>query len=394
MSLTLTILMWLAGCSWDRNEHDSHKQGGAHGEHDDHDDHAADVKLTPEAVTAARITVLPATEGTLDVGITIPARVTLDPRRESIVSAWISGQVDVIAVRPGDAVRRGQRLATVQSPELGEAVAAYRTAKAQDVAADARLERLKRLEADGVTSRAQLLQAEADHAEVAGALEAAEERLRVIGVSLDVGDPHAGEHFPSRVPVRSPIAGTVLTAHASAGQRVEPGQMLFQIGDLDEVWLLLDIYERDLSAVREGQAAKFTVEAWPKQTFEGTVAKVGDWIDPDARTIEVRVVVANADHKLKPNMFAQASLAVEDRAPDSGVVLPANAVVRLDSADAVFVEEEPGHFRVQPVVVAERTSAEVRLANGISVGQRIVTDGAFALKSELEKGELGEGHAH
>ena len=363
------------------------------------DDHGHDrvpgtIELTPEAVASARIAVSVATEGTLANGMSLPARIALDPRKEAMVSAWIAGQVDTISVRPGDQVERGQELARVQSPELGEAVAAFRTAKARDDAADARLERLRRLEADGVSSKAQVLESEADHAEAEGDLEAAEERLRILGVPMNIGSPHSGEHFPSRVPVRSPIAGTVLTADASVGERVDPGQALFHVGDLDEVWLVLDVYERDLAAVRAGQGVTFTVEAWPELTFAGDVAQVGDWIEPDARTVEVRVVVPNPEHKLKPNMFATAELTAVDKAPQTGLILPLDAVQRIDGTDTVFVETEPQHFTARPVAVAERTATQVRLSSGLEVGERVVTEGAFALKSELEKSELGAGHAH
>lgn len=382
--------IWMLGCSLPTGP--SAEDG--HDDHADHEEGPRVVELTPKAIASARIVVSAAEESTLTKGMSLPARITLDPRREAIVSAWIAGQVDTITVRPGESVKKGQRLAQVQSPDLGTAVAAFRTAQARDQAADARLERLKRLEADGVSSRAQVLEAEADHAEAEGALEAAEERLRILGIPLKFGDPHKGEHFPSRVPVRSPIAGTVLTATASVGERVEPGQPLFRVGALDEVWLLLDLYERDLAAVSKGQSVKFSVEAWPGETFEGEVAQVGDWIEPDARTVEVRVVVANPEHKLKPNMFATAQLSADTEVRERGIVLPADAVQQIDGADVVFVEGEVGHFEARSVVVAERTPNRVRLTSGLEPGERVVTEGAFALRSELEKGELGEGHAH
>ena len=386
---TLFFLL-LAGCFSAPGEH--------HDDHDDHDDHGEDhqemVELSPEAIKAARIEVQAVTAGVLSDGLSLPARVVLDPRKDAMVSAWIAGQVDSIAVRPGETVTRGQQLAQVQSPELGEAVAAFRTATARDDAADARMERLKRLEADGVSSRAQILEAEADHAEAEGDLEAAEERLRVLGIPLNVGNPHDGHHFPSRVPVRSPIAGKVLTADASVGERVEPGQTLFRVGNLDEVWLLLDVYERDLSRVRQGQTVRFSVEAWPEESFEGEVAQVGDWIEPEARTIEVRVMVANPEHKLKPNMFATAELTTNREIPEQGIVLSLDAVVRLKGAEVVFVEEDPGHFEARPVVTGKRTATQVLVTSGVELGERVVTEGAFVLKSELEKSELGEGHAH
>lgn len=104
--------------------------------------------------------------------------------------------------------------------------------------------------------------------------------------------------------------------------------------------------------------------------------------------------VANPDHKLKPNMFATARLAADAAVQERGIVVPAEAVQPVDGTEVVFVEGEPGHFAARPVVVAERTPTRVRLASGVEIGERIVTDGAFALRSELEKGELGEGHAH
>jgi cobalt-zinc-cadmium efflux system membrane fusion protein len=389
MIRTVLMVMTLVACGGRTPSPEPHDD---HGEHDDHDERV--VTLTDEAVASARLVVSTAESNTLGTEVALPARITLDPRKEAIVSAWIGGQVDTIAVRPGEDVRVGQELARVQSPDLGVAVAAFRTAKARDDAADARLERLRRLEADGVSSRAQVLEAEADHAEAEGALEAAEERLRIMGVPMDVGDPHAGEHFPSRVPVRSPIAGTVLEAHATVGQRVEPGEALFRVGNLDEVWLMLDVYERDLALVREGQTVRFSVPAYPQQPFVGEVSQVGDWIEPDARTVEVRVVVANPDHRLKPNMFATADLSVQTRSAAQGVVLPADAVQRVDGVDAVFIEQGPGRFVLRPVSVGARSSDRVQLAFGVTLGERVVIQGAFALKSELEKGELGEGHAH
>lgn len=387
MTRLVPILLLVAACGTATEpSHDEHADERAGGH--------AEVVLTPEAVAAARIVVATATEGALSPELTLPARVALDPRKEAVVSAWIGGQVDAIAVRTGDTVRAGQTLGTVQSPELGEAIAAYRAAKARDDAADARLERLKRLEADGVASRSQVLDAEADHAEAEGALEAAEERLRILGVDPSTGDPHAGEHYASHVPVKSPIAGKVLSAEASVGRRVEPGDTLFHVGDLAQVWLLLDVYERDLASVRVGQPVGFTAEAWPGETFEGRVDQVGDWVEPTSRTIEVRVVVDNPEGKLKPNMFASATLAVALADARRGVVVPADAVQAIDGRQVVFVEEVAGRYEARTVTVTERTSAQALVGSGLAAGERFVQEGAFALKSELEKGELGEGHAH
>ena len=364
-----------------------------HDEHDEEGEHEDVVELSPTAVQSARIVVTEASEAILNDRIELPARIILDPRKEAIVGAWVAGQVDAIDVRPGDDVKRGQSLGKVQTPELGVATAAYRTALARDSAADARLERLKSLEADGVSSRAQVLEADADHIETAGALEAAEERLRVLGIPLRDDAPHSG-HFPSRVPLRSPISGTVLSMDATVGQSVEPGSTLFHVADLDVVWLMLDVYERDLAALAKSQTVNFSVEAYPGEVFHGEVAQVGDWIEPEARTVEVRVEVDNADHRLKPNMYARAELSVGEGITPKGIVLPRDAVQTVEGRPSVFVETTPNRFVARTVVVAEKNAVSVRLSNGVAAGERVVTEGAFALKSDLEKGAMGHGHAH
>ena len=390
-SFLLLVLFACGGASSgdERGDERGGEHGGEHG-----DEHGEEVALSAEAVEAARIEVAPAREGALSGVLELPARVALDPREEAVISAWIEGQVDSIQVRPGDSITKGQLLATVQSPELGQAVAAYRAAVALDRAADARLERLKRLEADGVSSRAEVLDAEAEHAGTAGALEAAEERLRIMGVDPSIGDPHSGQHFSSRVPVISPVEGEVFRTEVVAGQRVAPGDTLFHVGDLESIWLLMDLYERDLSKIAVGQEVRFTVAAWPEQSFTGTVEQVGDWVEPEARTVEVRAVVANPDHKLKPNMFATAAVTVGGGEGIRGIILPEGAIAEVEGREVVFVEEEPGTYVARPVRVADRTGSNVLIAEGVEVGEPVVVAGSFALKSELAKSELGEGHAH
>ena len=250
------------------------------------------------------------------------------------------------------------------------------------------------LEEGGVSSKAQVLDAQATVAETLGTLEAAEERLRVLGVDPFQGDPSQGEHYPAHVPVVSPIKGEVLQVLVSVGQQVDPGTPLFRVGDLDKVWLIADIYAADLSKVKAGQEAAFTVDAWPGERFVGEVDQVGSWVEPSARTVELRVIVANPDHRLKPGLFAHATIASSDQQGPEGILLPASAVTEIEGKSSVFVQEAPGVFEVRPVVVGEQMGGEVRLSSGLEAGQPVVTEGVFALKSELEKGELGEGHAH
>jgi cobalt-zinc-cadmium efflux system membrane fusion protein len=163
---------------------------------------------------------------------------------------------------------------------------------------------------------------------------------------------------------------------------------LFHVGNLDEVWLLADVYERDLSAVKAGSAMSFTVDAYGPEVFTGRVDQVGDWLNPDSRTAEVRVVVPNADHRLKPNMFAKARLSLADGPVSEGLALPAEAVQTVDGKPSAFVEVEPGKYAVRPVKTEPLADGRVQVLTGLVAGERVVIDGAFTLKSELAKSEL------
>ena len=317
-----------------------------------------------------------------------PARIALDPRREAHVSAVTGGQLERILVRPGDPVTAGQGLATVLSPDLGEAIGAHLSAGARLEVATAKRDRVSQLLADGVSSKSQLADAEAEHTVAAAEHEAAEERLRVFGVEPASVIPAKGQHFSSRFSVKSPVEGAVLTIDASVGKSVEPGDALFHVGNLDEVWLLADVYERDLAAVKAGSAMSFTVDAYGEELFTGTVDHVGDWLDADSRTAEIRVVVPNADHRLKPNMFAKARLSLADGPVVDGLAIPADAVQTVEGKASAFVEVEPGKYAVRPVKVEPLADGRVQVIAGLSAGDRVVIDGAFTLKSELAKSEL------
>jgi cobalt-zinc-cadmium efflux system membrane fusion protein len=363
-----------------------------HQEEAEGEEHEESVTLSPEALAVAALRVEPASSRSSSGSFATSARITLDPRREAQISAATAGQVDRILVRAGETVREGQTLATVVSAELGEAVAAYHTTGARREAAAARADRLRGLESQGVSSRSAVAEADAELKVAAADFEAAEERLRVLGVRPEA---NSGGHYPSQFPVRSPIAGEVLAAEARVGQSVDPGASLFHVGDLDEVWLVLDVYERDLGKVGKGQEVRFAVDAWPQEVFAGTVDWVGAMVQPSSRTVELRVVVPNPGHRLKPGMFARADLGLAPHGNgETLVVVPAEAVQEFEGRSVVFVQSAPDTFAARTVRIAERHGSDVHLAEGVAAGEPVVMEGAFTLKSELAKSELGEGHAH
>lgn len=352
--------------------------------------HTEALTLSPEARKAAALVLKPAESRALSGGFATTARVELDPRREARVGVSAEGQVERILLQPGDPVAVGTILAEVRSPALGEAVGAFHITAAERDVALARLSRLRELESSGTASPAQVAEAEALGAAARARYEAAEERLRVLGVNPGKLD---GEHFPSKFPVRSPVAGEVFKSEVSVGEAVAPGTPMFHVGNLDHVWVILDVFERDLSRVERKQEVRFVVDAWPDTTFLGTIDWVGTMVDVDARTLEVRLVVDNPEHKLKPGMYGRADLGAKAGAPGLNIVVPAAALQDVEGRTSVFVEKN-GKFEAREVTIGLRTAAEVEVLSGIGIGEAVVVEGAFTLKSELAKSEMGHGHAH
>ncbi|MFZ5480815.1 MAG: efflux RND transporter periplasmic adaptor subunit [Myxococcota bacterium] len=372
------------------HEDGEHDEGEAVPGHGGAEGHGESVMLTPEARAAAKLSIAPAEARAWTGGFGTVARVKLDPRREARIGVSADGQVERLLLQPGDPVSVGTVIAEIRSPALGEAVGNYHTRASERKLATARLERARELAASGTTSPAQLAEAEAADTAARAAYEAAEERLRVLGVEPGKFD---GGHFPSRFPVRSPVAGELLASEVSVGQAVTPGAELFHVGNLDRVWVMLDVFERDLARVAKGQAVRFTVDAWPAEVFSGAVDWVGSVVEEGSRTVEVRVVADNPDHRLKPGMFGRADLGEQDGGGPTAIVVPAEAVQEVEGSMVVFVEAGDA-FEARPVSIGQRTASEVQILSGLTPGEPVVVGGAFTLKSELAKAELGEGHAH
>jgi cobalt-zinc-cadmium efflux system membrane fusion protein len=323
----------------------------------------------------------------VDAGaLPVTGRITYDQDRVSHIGPKTQGRVVELMAEEGSRVDAGQVLAHLESPEVGSIRAELHEAEALLGIARENFEREQRLEAQGISSRREVLYAEAEYRREQARLRSAEERLRVLGASLH-GD---GGHFD----VTSPYEGVVVQRHAGRGEVMGPSDQLFTVADLTRLWIELDIYERDLVRVREGQDVQVTTAAWSGRTFRGTIVYVGDILDAERRTVRARVEVENDDEALKPGMFATALIRMAEDGP--GVLaVPSDAVQTVEGSTVVWVPgDEPGEFVVRPVQVGLGLPAGlVEITAGLRAGDRLVVEGAFTLKSELAKGEFG-GHGH
>lgn len=355
--------------------------------------HHDEVQLSPDAVRATRIEFVEASRRPLISGVTATARITLAQKGQSRISPRVAGRVSSIEARLGDRVRPGQVLAYIESPELGRARADYLGAVTRARVAEDNYKREKELLTKGITSEREAREAESAFAVANAERNAAETKLHAVGLSdAEIAALRPDEHYSSRFPLRTSIAGVVIEIFATPGQTVEAGAQLFTVGDLSEVWVLLDVFEAQLAQVRPLQPVTVRVDAYPDRVFTGRVDYVGDVVDERSRTIQVRVVVPNHDRLLKPGMFATAEIATTDRTDAgeeaAGVVIPRAAVQKIGARNLVFVAEGENRFKAVEVRLGRTSINDAEIVQGLEPGARVVTRGAFILKSELSKESL------
>lgn len=358
---------------------------------DTHEEEAAEGTTTvhlDSATLAVSGVVVGAVEWVAGGTLQVTGRITYDQNRVSHIGPKTQGRVTELMAQEGSRVESGQVLAHLESPEVGSIRAELNEAEALLEIARENYEREERLEAQGISSRRELLDAEAEFRRMQARLRSAQERLRVLGA-----DSHGeGGHFD----VTSPYEGVVVARHAGRGEVVGPEDQLFTVADLSTLWIELDIYERDLRQVREGQLVEVTTAAWPGRVFPGEIVYLGDILDAERRTVRARVEIENVDEAVKPGMFATAGIRMESHGDGSGMLaVPRNAVQTVEGSIVVWVPtEEPGEFTARMVEPGrELPGGLVEIVRGLDPDAAVVVEGAFTLKSELAKGEFG-GHGH
>jgi membrane fusion protein, heavy metal efflux system len=343
-----------------------------------------EVWLTPGQVRDAKIEVRAVEVQAVDDTLVTSGRVAFDDQRVGHVFSPVTGRVVQIVAQLGDHVRKGQALAVIESPDIGNAVSDERKADADLVAAEHDRDRQKALIEQHATSQAALEQSEDTWRKARAELERARQKaylLHAAGVDA-VTQTYA---------LRAPIEGDVLTRNVSPGVEVQGqyggGQAveLFTVGELDRVWVMADLYEIDLARVRVGAPASVRLIAYGNQTFPATVDWISSMLDPTSRTAKIRCTMDNAGGLLKPEMYATVQISVEQK---WALAIPRSALLRLGEYKVVFVQvgEGEGHakFARVPVDVDEgESSTWLEVRHGLEPGQNVVTSGATLLSQKM-----------
>jgi cobalt-zinc-cadmium efflux system membrane fusion protein len=349
------------------------------------------VLLTPDEERMVHVSTVSAELRPLRSRLQAMGTVYAPPDRKAVVGSAFPARVGEVLVRVGQWVRRGQPLVVLNAETIGEAKAAHMKARAALELAESSYEREERLLACGVGARKAFLAAENARKLARSDLESAEKRMRVLGLSeAEVEAVRTSGDVDTRITLYAPIAGKVTDTTPVVGSMADPSAAILTIVDPRTLCVDAEIYERDLAKLRTGQEVALTVPAYPGETFRGRIGYIGDEVKAETRTITVRTEVENAAERLKPGMYADVKLFLEEEAPT--LALPERAVLDNLGEQMVFLKTTEGYLP-QAVQVGTRQGGYVEIVRGLERGDEVVLEGNYQLKSKLLEAALqGVGH--
>jgi cobalt-zinc-cadmium efflux system membrane fusion protein len=348
-------------------------------------DEPVEVSLTPDAIQRAGIVTAPVRSEVVESTSTVPATVTSNAYRETKVNSLVGGIVRHVYPELGARVSRGETLVVVFSHELAKAQMKYLSMRAMLQADDQKLTRTRKLAEIGAASRQEVEEVTAVHEAHATEVAAAHQRLLLLGLTTtQVERLQDASHIVSEVAVSSPADGTILSRNVNPGQVVGAGHELLTVADLGTVWVIGDLYEKDLAGVRVGTPATILVPAVPGTPLRGRVAYIDPRVEPATRTAKVRVEVPNREGVLRLGMFVQ--MIFRAGSGERRALVPRAAVQSIGGRTVVYVAtEDEGRFVEKTVTLGAMAGDAVQVLAGIKSGDRVVTEGSFFLRAEAAR---------
>jgi cobalt-zinc-cadmium efflux system membrane fusion protein len=293
------------------------------------------------------------------------------------VITQVGGPVSRILVVPGQHVKIGQPMLDVSSPDYSQLLDAYLKAADAFRLADKNWARAQDLYQHHAIAQRDLEQAESDRNQAQADLNAADQGMRILGIK-NPGDL-AKAPSSALIPVLAPIGGEVVERLVSPGQVVQAGQtQAFTISDLSTVWVLANVYQADLAAVRTGDDVVVKTDSYP-DSFHGKISYVSPALDPNTRTLQARIVVDNPGEKLKRDMYC--TVTVTAGSIPNAIAVPDSSVLRDDNNQPfVYLATSANQFGRRDVEIGESLDGKTRILRGLSPGERVVGDGSLFLQ--------------
>jgi cobalt-zinc-cadmium efflux system membrane fusion protein len=342
------------------------------------------VVIKPEMATQFKVSPLQMQE--ITPWLEISGRIEANDRSVTRIGAAVTGRVTEVLAEVGDRVQRGQALARVASSELTTAQMGFLKAHSAASQAERAVDRARQLIQADVIGSAELQRRESELAVARAELRAAGDQLRLMGLPSEAIDrlKDQGTLHPLAA-VSATLAGVVIERKVSNGQVTQPGDHLFTVADLDTVWVVGALPEQTARSVQTGQTVMIEVPALGNRSLSGKIVYVGDTVSPETRSVTIRTQVDNPKRDLKPQMLA--TMRVRGGTQET-LAVPAQAVVRENDRDHVYVRTAEHRFRLTPVELGPAQDHVRPVIKGLSAGAEVVTEGAFHLNNERKRAEL------
>lgn len=318
---------------------------------------------------------------TWQVAIHTTGTVDWDADHTTQAITQVSGPITRIMADLGTPVKKNEPLLYVSSPDLANAIAAYRKARNREAFNKRTVDRMKELLDQGAIAVKDYQSSEADYNDATTDVQNSLQALHIFGITaqdIDAAEKQ-GAAVNTELAVRSPINGVIVQKLVSPGQVVQAGQTIcFAISDVSTVWVQGHIFDRDLPSVKSGDPVEETNPSIPR-AFHGSISYIGSSVDPSTRTTPVRIVTQNPGGLLKKDMFVDAVVHTGTRSRT--LVVPVSSVLRDDKNEPmVYVQQEPGKFAQRSVTIAGQQDGLIAVATGLKEGETVVSDGSLFLQ--------------
>jgi cobalt-zinc-cadmium efflux system membrane fusion protein len=325
----------------------------------------------------SHVNVLTVQPTTLTRSLRLTGAVAYNSFRTTPVITQVSGPVSRVVVVPGQKVREGEPMLYVASPDYSQLRTNYLKAKDAYALAQMANTRAHDLYQHHAIALQNVEQAESAEVQAGGDLAAAEAALKVMGIT----DPDALLKAPPsfEVPVRAPIGGLVVEQDVSAGQLIQPGTtQCFMISDISTVWVLVNVYQKDLPYVRVGDSVAIQTDTYP-EVFHGRISYVAASLDPSTRTLQARIETNNPNAKLKKDMYVVAT--VNAGTIPNAIALPDAAVLRdSENQPFVYAAASPNQFGRRSVTLGESLNGQTEITSGLKTGDHVIGNGSLFLQ--------------
>lgn len=366
----------------------------AHANHDDKDEHGHDhedvIKLSADQIKSLDIKVQEANEGTLSITLSARGKIILEPDRLAHILPKVSGVAKEGLKNIGDHVKKGEVLAVLESREIADTKANYLAAHEKERLALSLFEREQSLYAKKISSQQEFLQAQSTYEEAKINLLLAKAKLHAFGLSDEAIATLENQKDPDlRVyDIYSPIDGEIINRHITIGEFIETTATIYEIADLNKVWIEIGIYPNDLSKVKEGQTVQIKSTA-DNITANAKIIYVSPIVKDETITSKAIADLDNHSGKWRPGTFVQATIDTDEvKAP---VVIPKDALQEIDGKNYVFLRVPEGFVRKE-VEIGKGDRNHVEILSGLNPKEVYAVTNTFLLKAELGKSEAEHTH--